>query len=110
MSDSKLYPEWIIGFDPGMDHQYMIHTHHPRFICAIEQHPFLSDTDLMYELNNQYVLNKFVWLDQAPDLEEGFMPLMAHAQAAFDEFDTVESSMLEYEAVLPPIPPAPSLN
>ena len=110
MQDSKAYPEWIIGYDPKMDHQYMIHTQQPRFICTIERHPFLSNADYLYELNNNFVLSKFGWLDQAPDLEEGFMPLMAKAQAAYDEFDIVDISVIEYEAQLPPLPPTPSLN
>ena len=110
MSGSKNYPEWVVGFDPAMDNQYLIHTHHPRFICAIEQHPFITDTNFLYELNNKYVLNKFAWLDPAPDLEDDLIPLMARAQAAYDEFESVESGFIEFDGKLPPIPPAPSMN
>ncbi len=110
MHDSNAYPEWIIGFDPQMDRQFMIHTKQPRFICAIEHHPYLSNSDYLYELNNKYVLDNFSWLDPAPDHEDGFMPLMAQAQAAYDQFETVDVSVAEYEAQLSPMPPAPTLN
>ncbi|MFC1481265.1 hypothetical protein ACFL6E_03355 [Candidatus Neomarinimicrobiota bacterium] len=110
MQDADAYPEWIIGYDTKMDHQYMIHTRHPRFICTIDRHPYLSGTDYLYELNNNYVLHKFSWLDQAPDLEQDFILLMVKAEAAYEEFDIVDISVVEYEAQLPPMPLAPSLN
>ncbi len=85
MQDSKAYPEWIIGYDPKMDHQYMIHTQQPRFICTIERHPFLSNADYLYEnvTSPSAPLRWRLWLENEP-LQLVILPPPAEVPSSYN--------------------------
>lgn len=95
MNKRVLFENWIIGYDPNMAHQYIIHTEFPKFICRIDSEIIASDEEYYFDLGDKWILRAFQWIDPEPADKEELLTLMKGARSARATFNFVDAGILD---------------
>ncbi len=95
MSRDSIYEHWIVGYDPNMAHQYVIHTEFPRFICRVDSNTIASDNEFHFDLADDWILREFKWIDPKPEDQDQLMTLLSRARGARATFNFVDAGILD---------------
>ena len=95
MDKRALYENWIIGYDPHMAHQYIMHTAFPRFSCRVDSDTIASEDEFHFDLGDDWILRAFDWIDPKPEDMDVLTGLLKRARSARSTFKFVDAGILD---------------
>lgn len=95
MNRYAIFEHWLVGYDPNMAHQYVIHTEFPRFICRVDSSTITSNDEFHFDLGDDWILREFKWIDPKPVDQDKLDTLLRRARSARATFNFVDAGILE---------------